>query len=115
MNLEGYLVCGIVVLFNVYMFFAYRSKAKKVSKFYAQLQKKNTTELDLELATTDQLIKALVTRPGYPLVLITPKSEKQLEVHVRNVTAMGVCSLLATAQLVILNQQPVENTEDEGE
>lgn len=114
MTWEAWVVCGVAVAINLFMCFRYMRKAKKVSNFYAQLKKKNATELDLELATTDQLIHALVTRPGYPLVLVTPKNEEQLEVHVRNVTPMGVCSLLATAQLVVLNQEPKESDGEEG-
>lgn len=113
MTLEAWLVCGLAVAFNLFMCFRYMWKSQQVTKFYRQLRRKNATELDLELATTDQLINALVNRPGYPLVLITPKNEEQLEVHVRNVTPLGVCSLLATAQLVVLNQEPMKESDRE--
>lgn len=111
MNWEVYVICGLVVAFNIFLGWRLIKTRKQVAKFYTSLLRKNSTELDLELATSDQLIKALVTRPGYPLILITPKNEKQLEVHVRNVTPLGICNLLATAQLVILNQ---DNLQKEG-
>lgn len=114
MNWES-IICIFVVIVAVICIAYNLKKGRQFSAFYTELKKKNTTELDLELATSDQLIKALVKRPGYPLILITPKDQKHLEVHVRNVTPIGVCNLLATAQLVVLNQDYLEKQTNEEE
>jgi hypothetical protein len=69
------------------------------------------TEVDLELATNDQLIQTLVGRQGNPLIVIHARN-KNLEVSMRNVDLITACKMLTATQSMVLNN-PVQYIGDD--
>ncbi len=81
-------------------------KLNDLTRFYDELKAKHGVEIDLALATQEQLIVELMKRPGMPLIVTNLKEPSGIELHVRNVPRMVALHMLCAGQMTILSTEP---------
>ena len=115
------------LLFNIFMFvyflilFAFVGfhfyKGRKYNKLYKMLYSKNPTEIDLELATMNQILTELSKRDKQYVIIFNSMKNKShslnLDIRSNKIDLPSLLVVLSASQQIVMRELVNQNTQNE--